>query len=42
MKKILVTGGLGAVGSRLVPELRNRGNDVWVADFRERTMRLRV
>lgn len=30
--KILVTGGLGAVGSWLVRELRGRGHDVWVMD----------
>lgn len=30
--RILVTGGLGAVGSPLVKELRGRGNEVWVAD----------
>lgn len=32
--RILVTGGLGAVGSYLVPELRQRGHDVFVADLR--------
>jgi len=31
--KILVTGGLGTVGSILVTELRNRGNDVWLCDL---------
>ena len=31
---ILVTGGLGAVGSFLVKELRDRGNTVFVADIR--------
>jgi dTDP-glucose 4,6-dehydratase len=31
---ILVTGGLGAVGSYLVRELRGRGHDVWVNDLR--------
>jgi dTDP-glucose 4,6-dehydratase len=31
---ILVTGGLGAVGSFLVRELRSRGNKVFVADIR--------
>ena len=31
--KILVTGGLGAVGSILTQELRQRGHDVWVADL---------
>ena len=30
--RILVTGGLGAVGAPLVGELRKRGNEVWVAD----------
>lgn len=29
---ILVTGGLGAVGTPLVRELRNRGHNVWIAD----------
>src|SRR5450432_379403 len=33
-KSILVTGGLGAVGSYLVSELRGRGHDVFVADMR--------
>ncbi|MFH1776623.1 MAG: NAD(P)-dependent oxidoreductase [Candidatus Omnitrophota bacterium] len=31
--KILVTGGLGVIGSRLVKELRSRGHDVWVCDL---------
>ena len=31
---ILVTGGLGAVGSFLVKELRDRGNKVFVSDIR--------
>ena len=31
--KILVTGGLGAIGSWLVPELRRRGHEVWVCDL---------
>ena len=30
--KILVTGGLGAVGKPLAEELKKRGNEVWVAD----------
>ena len=34
MSSILVTGGLGAVGSFLVAELRARGHDVFVADLR--------
>ena len=33
-KSILVTGGLGAVGSHLVPELERRGHRVFVADIR--------
>jgi dTDP-glucose 4,6-dehydratase len=33
-KNILVTGGLGAVGTFLVKELRNRGHNVFVADAR--------
>ena len=31
--RILVTGGLGAVGSVLVRELRQRGNEVWLCDL---------
>lgn len=33
MSKILVTGGLGIVGTPLVEELRKRGNEVWVCDL---------
>lgn len=33
MASILVTGGLGSVGSPLVDELEDRGHDVWVADL---------
>ena len=33
MAKILVTGGLGFIGSNLVRELRSRGHDVWVCDI---------
>jgi len=33
MARILVTGGLGSVGSPLVDELEARGHDVWVADL---------
>jgi dTDP-glucose 4,6-dehydratase len=32
MTKILVTGGLGAVGKPLAAELKKRGNEVWIAD----------
>jgi len=31
--KVLVTGGLGFIGSNLVPELKNRGHDVCVCDI---------
>ena len=31
--KVLVTGGLGFIGSNLVGELRERGHDVWVCDL---------
>lgn len=33
-QKILVTGGLGAVGTYLVKELRGRGHEVFVADHK--------
>jgi len=33
MSKVFVTGGLGAVGSFLVPELRNRGHNVYFCDL---------
>ncbi|MCR4393762.1 MAG: NAD(P)-dependent oxidoreductase [Dehalococcoidales bacterium] len=33
MPRILVTGGLGFIGSNLVPELRNRGHEVWICDL---------
>jgi dTDP-glucose 4,6-dehydratase len=33
-KNILVTGGLGAVGTYLVKDLRDRGHNVFVADLR--------
>ena len=33
MTGILVTGGLGAIGSPLVSELESRDHDVWVADL---------
>jgi dTDP-glucose 4,6-dehydratase len=32
-KKVLVTGGLGFIGSNLVHELEKRGHDVWVCDL---------
>jgi dTDP-glucose 4,6-dehydratase len=31
-RRILITGGTGAVGTHLVRELRDRGHDVWVLD----------
>jgi dTDP-glucose 4,6-dehydratase len=33
MGKILVTGGLGFIGSHLIRELRKRGHEVWVCDL---------
>ena len=33
MSKILVTGGLGFIGSNLVPELKSREHEVWVCDL---------
>lgn len=33
-KNILITGGLGAVGTYLVNELRSRGNNVYICDLR--------
>ena len=32
-KKVLVTGGLGFIGSHLVHELERRGHEVWVCDL---------
>lgn len=34
MSKILVTGGIGFIGSNLVPELKRRGHEVWACDLR--------
>ncbi len=33
MSRILVTGGLGFIGTNLVNELEKRGHDVWVCDL---------
>jgi dTDP-glucose 4,6-dehydratase len=33
MKKVLVTGGKGFIGSHLIRELRRRGHEVWVCDL---------
>jgi len=32
MVKVLITGGLGFIGSNLVRELRGRGHDIWLCD----------
>ena len=34
MSAVLVTGGTGTLGSRLVPLLRDRGHQVWVMSRR--------
>lgn len=34
MARILVTGGLGFIGSNLTPELRKRNHEVWVCDLK--------
>lgn len=33
MATVLITGGLGAIGSRLTKELEERGHSVWIADL---------
>lgn len=33
--EVLVTGGLGFIGTSLVPELMSRGHKVWVCDLRQ-------
>jgi dTDP-glucose 4,6-dehydratase len=35
LANILVTGGVGFIGTNLMRELRGRGHDVWVADVRD-------
>ena len=32
--KILVTGGLGFIGTNLIHELENRGHEVWACDIK--------
>ncbi len=34
LKTVLVTGGLGFIGTNLVAELQQRGHEVWVCDLR--------
>lgn len=33
MAKLLVAGGLGFIGSNLIPKLRKRGHEVWGCDL---------
>ena len=32
MSRVLVTGGTGVVGTKLVANLRAKGHDVWISD----------
>src|SRR5439155_8049594 len=40
--RVLVTGGYGCIGSWIVRNLLDRGDQVWVFDLREDTRRLRL
>jgi dTDP-glucose 4,6-dehydratase len=39
--KVLVTGGLGVVGTALVGKLRSRGHDVWICDHHHHAQYIR-
>jgi nucleoside-diphosphate-sugar epimerase len=40
--RVLLTGGYGCIGSWIIRNLLNRGDQVWVYDLREDTRRLRL
>ena len=40
--RVLLTGGYGCIGSWIIRNLLDRGDQVWVYDLREDTRRLRL